>query len=488
MSIATASITSLEAVRAGKEKRMEEITTLCAEEDRTKNETEREEFDTLRDDIRALDAEIRDAKDLEAIQKRTVPVNGNGTEAASKSRETVYRVAPRDNPEKGIQFARLAMALAKSKGDPGVALNILKAHYPQHPAVAVLKAARDRGDEYGTFIAKAAEMRTKADVPAGSTTDETWAGPLLAHNDYTADFIEYLRPRTILGRFGEGGVPSLRRIPFNVHIKGQSTGGSGHWVGEGQTKPVTKFDYLDAYHGFTKVAGISVLTEELIRFSDPSAETLVRDGLASALIARMDTDFVDATAASGVRPAGIRQGVTPIPSSGSDVGAIMEDIAALWADADDTDLPQDSAVYIMRPTIARRLGLLRGEIDNQKIFNGVSARGGMLEEVPIITSNYAPAGTVILVFASEVYLSDDGVVTVDASREASIQMVDTGSAATNASTDLDDDYPAPVPTTLVSMYQTDSVALRAHRFVHWSKRRTNAVQVLSGVEWGVLGS
>jgi hypothetical protein len=184
MSIATASITSLEAVRAGKEKRMEEITTLCAEEDRTKNETEREEFDTLRDDIRALDAEIRDAKDLEAIQKRAVPVNGNGTEAASKSRETVYRVAPRDNPEKGIQFARLAMALAAAKGDTGVAHNILKAHYPQHPAVNVLKAARDRGQEYGQFIGKAAELRTKADVPAGTTSDETWAGPLLAHNDY----------------------------------------------------------------------------------------------------------------------------------------------------------------------------------------------------------------------------------------------------------------------------------------------------------------
>jgi len=202
----------------------------------------------------------------------------------------------------------------------------------------------------------------------------------------------------------------------------------------------------------------------------------------------MDADFLDATAASNHRPAGLRNGVVAIASAGADIDAVTEDLAALWADADATDLPQDSAVYIMQPTIARRLGLMRNDLSSDRIFPGISARGGSLLDVPIITSNYAPTGFVILAFASEIYFSDDGVVTVDASREASIQMVDAKSASTNASSDLDEDYPAPVPTTLVSMYQTDSVALRAHRFINWSKRRDNAVQVLSGVEWGILGS
>jgi hypothetical protein len=34
-------------------------------------------------------------------------------------------------------------------------------------------------------------------------------------------FIEFLRPRTIVGKFGTGGVPSLRRVPFNVRVSGQ---------------------------------------------------------------------------------------------------------------------------------------------------------------------------------------------------------------------------------------------------------------------------
>jgi len=481
-------VQALEGSRASKEKRMEAITAACREEGRTKSETERQEWDELSADIAGIDHELADLKRLQEIQTRAKPADGSNGKAASQSRDARISIRPVDNPEKGIQFARLAMALAKAKGDPGIAHSIMKSHYPEHPAVDVLRAARDRGDDYGTFISRAAEWRTK-NVPAGTTSDDTWAGPLLAHNTYTADFIDFLRPRTIIGRFGQGGIPSLRQIPFNVHIKGQSTGGAGHWVGEGQTKPVTKFDYFDAYHGFKKVAGISVITEELIRFSDPSAEALVRDGLANALIARMDADFLDDAAASNHRPAGLRNQVVAIASAGADIDAVTEDIAALWATADAADLPQDSAVYIMRPTIARRLGLMRNDLSSERIFPGISARGGSLLDVPIITSNYAPAGFVILVFASEIYLSDDGVVTVDASREASIQMIDAkNDGVTNASTDLDEDYPAPVPTTLVSMYQTDSVALRAHRFINWSKRRPNAVQALFGVEWGILGS
>ena len=35
-----------------------------------------------------------------------------------------------------------------------------------------------------------------------------------------------------------------------------------------------------------------------------------------------------------------------------------------------------------------------------------------------------------------------------------------------------------------SMFQTDSTAIRAHRFVNWSRRRATAVALLSGVAWG----
>ena len=64
-------------------------------------------------------------------------------------------------------------------------------------------------------------------------------------------------------------------------------------------------------------------------------------------------------------------------------------------------------------------------------------------------------------------MADNGQIVIDASEEASIQMLDN---PTNASTG------GTTATTMVSMFQTNSVALRATRFINWSKRRSFAVQ------------
>src|SRR3546814_5830823 len=95
-----------------------------------------------------------------------------------------------------------------------------------------------------------------------------------------------------------------------------------------RSKPVTKFGYNDTYQCWFKVAAISVLTDELIRFSDPSAENYVRDALADVLVARMDTDFIDPAFAgsANVSPASITNGVTPITSSGPDADAVRSDL------------------------------------------------------------------------------------------------------------------------------------------------------------------
>jgi HK97 family phage major capsid protein/HK97 family phage prohead protease len=478
----TERIAAYEAKRAANVARMDEITRTAGDAGRTKNESEQEEFDTLRDEIKSVDQELVDLRDMEKLNAtKAKPVDpAPTTKAAADSRSTVF-VEREEKLAPGIEFARFAMCMAAAKGDVPRALQLARTHYPkQQRAIHVLKAAADLGTSPDKLIANI--MQTKSAVPAGTTTDDTWAEPLVAYNQFAGDFIEFLRPRTILGRFGAGGVPALRAVPFNVHIRGQTSGGSGYWVGEGLPKPVTKFDFNDTYHGYTKVAAISVLTEELIRFSNPSAEALVRDGLAGALIERLDTDFVDpAVAVSvGVNPASITNGVVAIVSSGTDGDAVRADIQALWAAAIAANLPITSAVYITTPALGLSLGLMMNAL-GQPEFPGITMMGGSLLGVPLITSNYVPIGTFILAFASEIYLSDDGVVTIDASREASIQMLDSGATGAGAPTN---DSVTPTPTTLVSMFQTNSIALRAERFINWSKRRSTAVALLEGVGWG----
>lgn len=453
-------IAALQAARAAKAAKMDTLMQKSVDTGETLDAESATEFDALDDEIKLIDADL---SRLDKLQKMAVAsaktVDGSSSAKGSDSRVVLpAQVKVRENLAKGIQFARYAMCLGAAKGEKAAALSIAMTRFPNDEAIiATLKAA----------------------VNAGTTTDATWAGSLLEYQTFAGDFIEFLRSRTIVGQFGTGSIPALRQVPFNIHIKGQTSGGAGYWVGQGLPKPVTKFDFSDVYMGFTKLAAIAVLTEELMRFSMPSAETMVRDALAEAIIERVDIDFIDPAkaAVSGVSPASITNGVTHIHSSGETDIDVRADLAALWAVADGSNMPAQSAVYIMAASTARRLSMMRNPL-GQPSFPGIGMMGGLVDGVPVIVSNYvagnSAGGIVILAFASEIFLADDGQVVIDASREASIQM---DSAPTNSSS------PA-TPTSVVSMFQTNSVALRAERYINWQKRRPQAVAVLDDVNWG----
>ena len=67
--------------------------------------------------------------------------------------------------------------------------------------------------------------------------------------------------------------------------------------------------------------------------------------------------------------------------------------------------------------------------------------------------------------------ADDGGVSIDASREASLQM-DSAPAS-----------PADATTVMVSLWQTNNVGLRAERFINWKRVNANAVKYLTATAW-----
>jgi len=463
-------IASTKASREAKQKRMSEIMEKAGEEGLTLDAAQQEEFDTLVADVEDLTkhlgrldvmekANIASAKPVE-----NTPSNNPRGAVPAQAKNT-------EKLEKGIEFARFAMCKLASKGNPSMALEYAKTHYGHNERVVKALEHQARGVDFGSMM--------KATVEAGTTLDATWAAPLVDYQNFAGDFVEYLRPRTIVGQFGTNGIPALRRIPFNVRIAGQTSGGSASWVGEGAPKPLTAFDFNDVELRWAKIAAIAVLTNELIRFSDPSAERLVRDALADAVIERADIDFVNPAkaAVANVSPASITNGITPIPSSGSTADDIRADVQALWAPFIAARNAPRSAVYIMDSTTALALSLLQNPL-GQSEFPGLTLNGGTFMGVPVIVSDYLPSdsdgGIVILANASDIWLADDGQVTIDASQEASLQMLDnpTNNSATGTAT------------TVVSMFQTNSTAFRAERFINWQRRRLSAVSYLSGVQWG----
>ncbi|MDM2987636.1 phage major capsid protein [Citrobacter sp. CK196] len=443
-------IKSFEAKRAALAASLSDIMSKAADEGRTLDAEETESYDDTSTEIKAVDEHLKRLRDMESNMASTAkPV----AKAANGEVTTVKAGAPgiirvEQKLEKGIAFARFAKALAAANGSRSEALEIARKQYPDDAKLHhVLKAA----------------------VGAGTTTDPQWAGALVEYQEYALDFVEFLRPQTIIGRFGQGGIPALRQVPFNIRIPAQTSGGSANWVGQGKAKPLTKFDFESITFSFAKVSAIAVLTDELIRFSNPAADALVRNALAEAVIARLDTDFINPAKAevANISPASVTNGIVAIPSTG-DPDA---DAEAAFAQFVSNNLQPTGGVWIMSSTNALALSMKKNAL-GQKMYPEMTLLGGTFQGLPAIVSQYAGTNLTLL-NAPDIYLADDGGVAVDMSREASLEMESepTGDSIT------------PTGTELVSMFQTNSVAIRAERWINWKRRRTAAVAVISGVNY-----
>ena len=460
-------IADLQATRAARTDRMKEIQAKAAEQERTLDTGEQEEFDTLKAEIGQIDKNIGNLRDLEALEaedaKTAKPVDDSDKRKATVSTNSPVYAQPKNTQklEPGIAFARAAKCLALGHLEHRDAIQIAKSMYGDQEAI----------------VHATAKLVTKAAVDPATTTDAAWAGALVGdETNVFADFVEYLRPQTILGRFGQGGVPGLRRVPFRVPLVGQTSGGDGYWVGEGQAKPLTSFDFSRTTLEPLKVANIAVATMEVVRDSSPSADIIIRDQLAAALRERLDLDFIDPAkaAVAGVSPASILNGVTGIASSGNDADAVRNDIRTLFGAFIAANNAPTSGVFIMQATTALALSLMQNPL-GQSEFPGLSMSGGTLFGLPVIVSEYVPAGVVALVNASDIYLGDEGGIDLSMSTEASLQMDD------------DPDNPTTDSTVLVSLWQRNLVGFRAERAINWARRRDSAVAYLTGVEWGAPG-
>jgi HK97 family phage major capsid protein len=176
----------------------------------------------------------------------------------------------------------------------------------------------------------------------------------------------------------------------------------------------------------------------LARFSDPSAETLLRDSLVRSLSQFLDESFLSTTAAvSGVSPGGILAGL-PAGQSFASSGYGWENI--LWDATQAVNLLNTGLVaarrptWIMSPANRAAISFLPNAL-GLPALPSVTGQG-TLAGYPIITSQNMPNNRVLLVDSDMLLHASDPAIRLDMSREASVQ----------ADTD-----PASPPTGLVSL-------------------------------------
>lgn len=411
--------------------------TALLEDDRM-DETKQKEYDGLEAECQTIDAKLPRLRTFE----KTLTASATRIDAPLVSARAPGIIRARAKSiEPGTAFVRYCKALAASRGDTMA-------------AITFAKEWRDTTPEVELILRGASAPATTVNVP--------WAGALVPDLRHMgSEFIDLLRPATIIGR-----IPGLRRVPFNVSVPKQTGSGTYNWVGEGAPKPVGMLAFTTVALAQYKIAGILTFTYELARSSEPSAEQTFRDEMIAGITTFMDAQFIDPTVAlvAGVKPASITNGVTGIPATTDP----LADITALLNSFVAVNIPINGVVLIMSESNAFILSSQRTAMGDP-VFPGLTVNGGSVNGVSIIASS--AAGTnIIAVVPRYVLYADDGGVTVDVSREASLQMVDNPAA--------------PDATTVWrSLWQDNLVGLRAERFTAWIKAHPNAVNMITGTAY-----
>jgi len=302
-----------------------------------------------------------------------------------------------------------------------------------------------------------------AAVPAIGTSDYPPPTPA------SFDFSEFLRPLTILGK-----LVGLRRVPSRVRTIAATAGSTAFWSGEKNPRPISRQTFAGATLEQLSVIAMLVVTRELLASSAPNAESILSRDLASAAVLAMDQAFINPgnVGIAGVMPASITSGVTAIHSSGSTLAAIDSDLALLIQALSDAGSDLQFATFVTRPRTALYLSGLRGT-GGAHAFPAMTVKGGTLAGLPCIVSAASPSdvgspaegGELTLIDPSQVLVSDDGGSALELSDQTAIAMADNPTA----------------PSTLVSMFQTESAALKTTRYVNWQRVRPGMAQVLDAV-------
>jgi hypothetical protein len=375
----------------------------------------------------------------------------NPQKTASELRDhgpTIIVAKDKDEKFKGQNYTRMVIAKTLAQLD----------------GVSAIGIAQNRWGKSNPTVVEC----IKAAVEGGNSQSGSWGAELVHIDRWTGDFIEFLDSRTVFNQL------PLREVPANINIAGMDGTGIGYWVGESKGIPVSAMDFLDVDLRPLKVAALAVISNELMRDSSPAAEMLVRDGLANAAAQRIDTTFLSATAAGSGAPAGLLNGVTGISSSGTDGDGLRSDIKALY-DVFITAKNATGLWFVMNPSLAKAISLLTNAL-GQKEFPNITATGGALEGDSVVTGENVGGDDLILLKPSDIYKIGDGGIQVSASRDATIEMDNAPQG--------DSQNPTASSANLVSMYQTESTAIKIVRSMNFAKRRSHAVQYIEGAHYG----
>ncbi len=336
-----------------------------------------------------------------------------------------------DAPAHGI--GRLLRALAGGRGDPARAADF---------------AAKTWNDGY---TAKA--------LAAGVGS----AGGYLVPEVQALEVVELLRKASAVRRLGPTVVP----MPHGTLLMAKLTGGAqADYLGENTAITPSLPSFGQIRLTARKLAALVPISNDLIRYSAPAADQVVRDDLVTALAEREDLAFLYGNpTGTGNDPKGIRHWVLPaqeIPSSGATVDDMVADLATLVLALQEGKARMLRPAWIMAPRTLQALMAVR-DGSGHFVFRP-ELQNGTLNGYPVATSLHvpvAPSSEILLVDMADVLIGEATGLLIDASGEAA--------------------YPS--GGSVIPAFGLDQTVIRCVTAHDLALRHEAAVAVLTGVTW-----
>ena len=317
-------------------------------------------------------------------------------------------------------------------------------------AKALLASRGTRGP--ASVIARNAGMNPRVvsalekSAVAGLTTGDGDGGEILADwRIASGAFFASLRTRSVFFRLLDSG---LRRIPLQTRLGIVSATAQAWIVGEGKPIPVSSMSLTGAGLRPTTAAALLVVSDETARAMDASATNLVNAELRGAVSDVVDGEFWAIV-------------IDTATSLGTSAGTFAEDTQALLAAVNTSGV--GPLIWAMSPDVANKAATHDEDM---------SPLGGEILGLPAMVSSTIPAGTLRLINAAGL-AGNAEPIRLDASDQATIEM------ETNPEMDATDGTAAE----LVSMWQDNSVCLRALVDFAVIRTRSNAVREIESITW-----
>lgn len=300
------------------------------------------------------------------------PLSEKQQSLMSEMLEIQKRQEQRTKPdsEKGLMFARFARALFLGKGDMEQAAFEVKKYWgADDPVLKGLDGS----------------MKLK-NLAAGNAA----AAGNIVIPEWSREWIELLRNQTIIR-----GLPGIRTFPMPVGaitMRKQSIAGVAYYVGEAAniTKSDQNVNLLNMV--YKKLAALTVVSNDLLRFAGPEADAFVRDDLLLVSAIREDLAFLlgDGTVGTPVGIFNFSAAANKFASAGTTLANQQADLAKSIRKLQEGNVPLtlENGFFLMAPRTYWGLFNLVSTTGNY-IFRDELSRGRLLG-YPIRVSNQIP--------------------------------------------------------------------------------------------------